>query len=64
MIISQKRIPHTNRKGSSIDYLVKIGFAQYSRKDILVAILDNHASPREIVSTIDILDIIEDEMSE
>ncbi|MGD2072585.1 MAG: hypothetical protein PVG65_03760 [Candidatus Thorarchaeota archaeon] len=59
-----ERIPHINRKESSIDHLVKIGFARCSGKNILLAILDIHASPREIISTIDIINTIEHGLSE
>jgi len=57
-----EKIPDIGKKGVSMHHLVKIGFARHSGKNILLAILDNHASLKEIVSTIEILEEIDEKM--
>lgn len=47
-----EKIPDVRKKSVSLHHLVKIGYARHSGKNIVLAIFNNHAPLKEIVSVI------------
>ena len=59
-----EKIPDVRKKDVSLHHLVKIGYARHSGKNIVLAILNNHAPLKEIVSVIEILEETDEKMRE